>query len=71
MYASYTRGVAMKPNAGGKAAKKPAANKFVSGLDKGRLWMAEDFDMLTERELADWYEVGHLLQARNPSRKER
>jgi len=55
MYANYTKGVVTKPSAGGKAAKKPAAKKRNPGIDKGRIWMAEDFDVLTKRELAVWY----------------
>jgi len=71
MYARYTRGAATKPSPGGNAAKKSVAKKRVPGIDKGRIWMAEDFDVLTERELANWYEVGHLLQGRKASSKER
>jgi hypothetical protein len=36
-------------------AKKPVAKKCVPGIGKGKIWMAEDFDVLTESELADWY----------------
>jgi len=48
-------GVATKPSGGGKTAKKPAAKKRVPGIDKGKIWMAKDFDILTKRELAAWY----------------
>ena len=33
---------------------KPA-RKRVPGIDKGKVWMAEDFDIMSERELNDWY----------------
>jgi len=45
----YNVGVATKSNSG---AKKPVAKRRVSGIDKGKIWMADDFDVLTERELA-------------------
>ena len=32
----------------------PAAKKRIPGIDKGRIWMAKDFDGLSERELDDW-----------------
>jgi hypothetical protein len=35
--------------------KKFAAKKRVPGIDKGKIWMAKDFDTLTKRELAVWY----------------
>ena len=35
-------------------AKKPIAKKRVPGIDKGKIWMADDFDVLSESELADW-----------------
>ena len=38
-------------------AKKPVAKKCVPGIDKGKIWMAADFDVLSERELAEWYGV--------------
>jgi hypothetical protein len=47
--------VATKSSGG---AKKPVAKKRVPGIDKGKIWMADDFDVLTERELADWYVSG-------------
>ena len=34
-------------------AKKPAAKKRVPGIDKGKIWMADDFDVLSESELAE------------------
>jgi hypothetical protein len=34
-------------------AKKPAAQKRVPEIDKGKIWIAEDFDALTESELAE------------------
>ena len=29
--------------------------KRVPGIDKGKIWMAEDFDVLSGLELAEWY----------------
>jgi hypothetical protein len=46
--------VATKSSSG---AKKPVAKKRVPGIDKGKIWMAADFDVLSERELAEWYGV--------------
>jgi hypothetical protein len=44
-----------KKSSGG--AKQPAAKRRVPGIDKGKIWMADDFDNLTEQELAEWYGV--------------
>jgi prevent-host-death family protein len=36
--------------------ERPAiATKRIPGIDKGKLWIADDFDTLPERELARWY----------------
>ena len=35
--------------------RPPAAAKRVPGIDKGKLWIADDFDVMSERELALWY----------------
>jgi len=35
----------------------PAA-KGVPGIDKGQIWIADDFDSLSERELGEWYGSG-------------
>jgi hypothetical protein len=49
-------------------AKKPVAKKRVPGIDKGKIWMADDFDVLSESELAEWYRVaGALLERRCPA----
>jgi hypothetical protein len=57
--------VATKSSGG---AKKPVAKKRVPGIDKGKIWMADDFDVLTERELAEWYGVAEArLEKRRPS----
>ena len=45
-------GVATKSSGG---TKEPVAKKRVPGIDKGKIWIAEDFDVLTESELSDWY----------------
>ena len=35
--------------------ERPAiATKRIPGIDKGKLWIADDFDTLPERELARW-----------------
>jgi prevent-host-death family protein len=31
------------------------AGKRVPGIDKGKLWIADDFDKMSERELSTWY----------------
>jgi prevent-host-death family protein len=31
------------------------SGKRVPGIDKGKLWTADDFDKMSERELAQWY----------------
>jgi len=47
---------------------EPAAKRRVPGIDKGKIWMAEDFDVLSEGELAEWYGVaGERLEKRRPS----
>ena len=48
-----------KSNSG---AKKPAAKKRVPGIDKGKIWMADDFDVMSERELEEWYRVDSRLK---------
>lgn len=35
-----------------------AAGKRVPGIDKGKLWIADDFDSMSERELSVWYGSG-------------
>jgi prevent-host-death family protein len=36
--------------------ERPAvATERIPGIDKGKLWIADDFDTLPERELARWY----------------
>jgi prevent-host-death family protein len=35
--------------------RQPTAQKRVPGRDKGKIWMAKDFDIMTEKELDDWY----------------
>jgi hypothetical protein len=42
--------VAAKASSG---AKKPVVTKRVPGIDKGKIRMADDFDVLTEKELAE------------------
>ena len=31
------------------------AKKRVPGIDKGKVWIADDFEVMSERELNDWY----------------
>jgi antitoxin (DNA-binding transcriptional repressor) of toxin-antitoxin stability system len=34
----------------------PATSKRrVPGIDKGKIWMAKDFNTMSKRELDDWY----------------
>jgi hypothetical protein len=64
----YTQETGTKSNRAVKEAKKPVAKKRVPGIDKGKIWMADDFDVLTEKELADWYSVAATrLEKRRPS----
>jgi hypothetical protein len=52
---------------GGKGGKR-AAKKCVPEIDKGKIWMAEDFDLLSERERASWYGVAEArLEKHRPS----
>lgn len=39
-----------------------AAKKRVPGIDKGQIWTSEDFDVMPERELDDWYRVDSRLK---------
>lgn len=36
--------------------------KRVPGIDKGKIWMSKDFDLMTDRELKDWYRVDKRLK---------
>jgi mRNA interferase RelE/StbE len=38
------------------------AKKRVPGIDKGKIWMADDFDVMRERELEEWYRVDSRLK---------
>ena len=38
------------------------AKKRVPGIDKGKIWISKDFDVMTERELRDWYRVDDRLK---------
>ena len=31
------------------------SKKRVPGIDKGKIWMAKDFNSISKRELDDWY----------------
>ena len=39
-----------------------AAKKRVPGIDKGKIWMSKDFDVMTARELEDWYQTDNRLK---------
>jgi prevent-host-death family protein len=39
-----------------------AAKKRIPGIDKGKIWMSDDFDVMSERELDEWYRVDSLLK---------
>jgi len=43
-------------------AGKPVAKKRVPGIDKGKIWMSKDFDVMTARELEDWYQTDNRLK---------
>jgi len=61
----YAMDVATKSSG---AAKKPVPKKRVPGIDKGKIWMAEDFDVLSESELAELIGVAEeRLEKRRPS----
>jgi prevent-host-death family protein len=32
-----------------------ASKKRVPGIDKGKIWMAKDFNVTSKRQLDDWY----------------
>jgi len=31
------------------------ARRRVPGIDKGKIWMSKDFDVMSERDLKDWH----------------
>jgi prevent-host-death family protein len=33
----------------------PPSKKRVPGIDKGKIWMAKDFNAMSKQELDDWY----------------
>jgi prevent-host-death family protein len=35
--------------------RRVPAGKRIPGIDKGKIWIANDFDKMSERELAAWY----------------
>ena len=39
-----------------------ASKKRVPGIDKGKIWIAEDFDVMSEGELDEWYRVDSRLK---------
>ena len=39
-----------------------AATKRVPGIDKGKIWISDDFDAMSERELEEWYRMDSRLK---------
>lgn len=39
-----------------------ATKRRVPGIDKGKIWMSDDFDVMSERELDEWYRVDSRLK---------
>ena len=39
-----------------------AAKKRVPGIDKGKIWMSEDFEAMSQRELNDWSRADSRLK---------
>jgi prevent-host-death family protein len=39
-----------------------AMKKRIPGIDKGKIWMSDDFDVMSERELEEWYRVDSRLK---------
>jgi prevent-host-death family protein len=35
--------------------ERPASNKRIPGIDKGKLWISPHFDTMTPQELDQWY----------------
>ena len=44
-----------------KAAVPAVPKERVPGIDNGKIWIAKDFNVLSERELDDWYAAGPPL----------
>lgn len=44
-----------KPVARLSPIKPQISKKRVPGIDKGKVWMAEDFGEMSQQELEDWY----------------
>lgn len=42
--------------------KSTARKKRVPGIDKGKIWIAADFDKMSARELDDWYRADAKLK---------
>jgi prevent-host-death family protein len=38
--------------------REPAPTRRVPGIDRGKLKIAKDFDVMSESELEDWYGAG-------------
>jgi prevent-host-death family protein len=45
--------------------KPQTAKKRIPGIDKGKIWIADDFDKMSERELGDWYGADTKLSGAN------
>ena len=51
-----------KPVAKLSPVRPESAGKRVLGIDKGKIWMADDFDVMSEAELAEWERVDDTLK---------
>ncbi len=51
-----------KPVARLSPIKIQSPKKRVPGIDKGKIWIADDFDKMSERELNDWYGADKKLK---------
>ena len=38
------------------------AKRRVPGIDKGKIWMSKDFDVMSERDLKDWHRTDDRLK---------
>ena len=41
---------------------RQTAKKRVAGIDRGKIRMSKDFDVMTARELEDWYRTDNRLK---------
>ena len=60
-HSNYNMNVAKK--IGNEKPGKPMA-KRIPGIDKGRIWIADDFNTLSPLELAEWHPASETAEAR-------